>query len=104
MQDDFARRAMELREQLHEHIYRYHVLSRPVISDAAYDKLYNELRELEAAHPELITSDSPTQRAGSDLSEEFVKVRHPAPILSLSNAYSVEDLQAWEERNLKLLP
>lgn len=104
MQDDSARRAAELREQLHEHIYRYHVLSRPVISDAEYDRLYNELRELEAAQPELITPDSPTQRAGSDLSEEFAKVRHPAPILSLSNAYSVEDLQAWEERNLKLLP
>jgi len=104
MQDDIARRAAELREQLHEHIYRYNVLSRPVISDAEYDKLYNELRELEAAYPELITSDSPTQRAGSDLSEDFAKVRHPAPILSLSNAYSVEDLQAWEERNLKLLP
>lgn len=104
MQDDSARRAAELREQLHEHIYRYHVLSRPVISDADYDGLYNELRELEATHPELITPDSPTQRAGSDLSEEFAKVRHPAPILSLSNAYSVEDLQAWEERNLKLLP
>jgi len=55
-------------------------------------------------HPELITPDSPTQRAGSDLTEDFPKVRHAAPILSLPNAFSVEDLQDWETRNLKLLP
>ncbi|NWF67753.1 MAG: NAD-dependent DNA ligase LigA [Chloroflexi bacterium] len=97
-------RTAELREQLNFHIYRYHVLSAPVITDAEYDKLYHELRALEAAHPELITPDSPTQRAGSDLSEDFPKLRHPAPILSLSNCYSVEELRAWEERNLKLLP
>lgn len=104
MNEGAAQRAAELRAQLTEHIYRYHVLSRPMISDAEYDKLYNELRALEAAYPELTTPDSPTQRAGSDLSEEFAKVRHTAPILSLSNAYNAEDLYAWEERNLKLLP
>lgn len=103
MSADVFQRAAELREQLHYHIYRYNVLSDPVISDAEYDALYNELRELEAAHPELITPDSPTQRAGSDLSEDFPKVRHPAPILSLSNGYSLDDIRAWEERNLRLL-
>jgi DNA ligase (NAD+) len=101
---DITQRAAELREQLHEHIYRYHVLGRPIIADVEYDRLYRELVALENDHPEFLTPDSPTQRAGSDLSEDFAKVRHPAPILSLSNAYSAEDLQAWEERNLKLLP
>lgn len=103
MTDDLAQRAAELREQLHFHLYRYHVLSDPVISDAEYDLLYNELKDIEKEHPELITPDSPTQRAGSDLSEEFPKVRHPAPILSLSNAYNIDEIKAWEERNLRLL-
>lgn len=102
--EDIARRAAELRAELHKHIYHYNVLSAPLISDAEYDALYNALNAIEAEHPELITPDSPTQRAGSDLSEEFAKVPHPAPILSLSNAYSADDIRAWEERNLKLLP
>ncbi|MCB9454622.1 MAG: NAD-dependent DNA ligase LigA [Anaerolineaceae bacterium] len=104
MTDDLARRAAVLRDQLSEHIYRYNVLNAPVITDAEYDRLYHELVALEAEHPELITPDSPTQRAGSDLSEDFPKVPHPAPILSLANAFNEEDLWAWEERNLKLLP
>lgn len=104
MSDEVARRAAELRAQLQEHIYRYNVLSRPIITDAEYDRLYHELVAIETEHPELITTDSPTQRAGSDLSEEFAKVRHPTSILSLSNAYTADELQAWEERNLKLLP
>lgn len=103
MSDALAQRAAELREQINYHIYRYHVLASPVITDPEYDILYNELRELERQHPELITSDSPTQRAGSDLSEDFVKVPHPAPILSLSNAYNEQDLRDWEDRNLKML-
>ena len=102
--DDIARRAAELRAELHKHIYHYNVLSAPLISDAEYDALYNALKQIEAEHPELITPDSPTQRAGSDLSEDFPKIRHPAPILSLSNGYTADDIRAWEERNLKLLP
>ncbi len=102
--EDIVQRAAELRAELHKHIYHYNVLSAPLISDAEYDALYNALKAIEAEHPELITPDSPTQRAGSDLSEDFPKLRHPAPILSLSNGYSAEDIQAWEERNLKLLP
>ncbi len=101
---ELAQRAASLRDELHKHLYHYHVLSAPLISDAEFDVLYNELRAIEAEHPELITPDSPTQRAGSDLSPEFAKVAHPAPILSLSNGYTTEDLQAWEERNLRLLP
>src|SRR5690606_25835174 len=83
--------------------YRYYVLSDAIVSDSEFDKLYNELRALEAEHPELITPDSPTQRSGNDLSEDFAKVRHPAPILSLSNAYNEDDLREWEARNLRLL-
>lgn len=104
MAQNFVKRAAELREQLNYHIYRYNVMGSPIITDAEYDKLYHELKAIEAEHPELIMPDSPTQRAGSDLSEDFPKVRHAAPILSLSNAFSEQDLLDWEERNLKLLP
>ncbi len=103
MSTQIASRAAELREQLNEHIYRYHVLTLPIITDGEYDALYAELVRIEAEYPDLITPDSPTQRAGSDLSEDFIKVPHPSPILSLANAFSVEDVQAWEDRNLKLL-
>lgn len=99
-----AERVVELRAELNEHIYRYNVLGAPTITDAEYDLLYHELRRIEEEHPELITPDSPTQRAGSDLSEDFPKLKHPAPILSLANAFDEGDLRAWEERNLKLLP
>src|SRR5690242_17506499 len=104
MATDFEERAAKLRDELNFHIYRYNVLGSPIITDAEYDKLYHELKAIEAEHPELVTPDSPTQRAGSDLSEDFPKIRHPAPILSLSNAFSEEDLTEWEKRNLKLLP
>src|ERR1051325_4965561 len=104
MSSDFATRAKELRDQVNFHLYRYHVLGSPIITDGEFDKLFFELKALEAEHPELITPDSPTQRTGSDLSEDFPKVKHPAPILSLANAFSEEDLKAWEERNLRLLP
>lgn len=97
-------RAKELRQILNEHSYRYYVLNAPTITDAEYDALYHELVALETDHPHLITPDSPTQRAGSDLTDDFPKVEHPAPILSLGNAFSDDDLRAWEERNLKLLP
>lgn len=97
-------RAAELRALLHDFSHRYYVLSAPMVSDAEYDALYHELRALEAAYPALISPDSPTQRAGSDLSEDFPKARHPAPILSLANAFSEAELRAWEERNLRLLP
>lgn len=87
-----------LRREIHEHNYRYHVLDAPIISDYEYDRLMVRLRELEAQHPEWITPDSPTQRAGAALTEKFVKVRHPAPILSLANTFSTEDARAWFER------
>ncbi|MDA0242222.1 MAG: NAD-dependent DNA ligase LigA [Chloroflexi bacterium] len=92
-----------LRDQLNYHLYRYHVLDAPVISDAEYDALYQQLLQLETAHPELITPDSPTQRAGGPISEKFDKVIHPAPILSLGNAFNPAEILAWEARNRKLL-
>jgi DNA ligase (NAD+) len=97
-----AERAAELRRDLSEHLYRYHVLSAPTISDAEYDALFRELQQLEAEHPELFTPDSPTQRVGGYVSEKFVKVRHPAPILSLSNAFNAGDVRAWFERLTRL--
>jgi DNA ligase (NAD+) len=103
MVQEVAQRIHDLSEQLHQHLHRYHVLGDPLITDAEYDRLYAELLALETAHPELITADSPTQRAGSDLSDNFPKVPHPAPILSLSNAFNPEGLLEWEERNKRLL-
>lgn len=91
-----------LREEIRQHNYRYHVLDAPIISDGEYDRLLNELKAIEAEHPEWITPDSPTQRAGAPPADKFDKVRHPAPILSLANAFGAEDAYAWFERILKL--
>jgi DNA ligase (NAD+) len=101
---DVTRRIEELREQIRYHAYRYHLLDDPIISDDAYDALYRELQELEAAHPELIAADSPTQRVGGKVREEFTAVEHPQPMLSLSNAFSPDELRAWRDRFLRLLP
>ena len=98
-----AEKAAKLREQLHHYSYQYYAKSQPEVTDAEWDKLYDELVQIETQYPELITPDSPTQRAGSDLSEDFPKVEHPAPILSLNKGTTDEELHAWEERNLKLL-
>src|SRR5437763_7134080 len=87
-----------LREEIRGHEYRYYVLDDPEISDAEFDRLMNELKKLEAAHPELITSDSPTQRVGGKPREGFVKVAHSAPMLSLDNAYGEDELRDWERR------
>lgn len=98
-----AERMNQLREQIRYHLYRYHVLDAPLISDAEYDGLYRELTDLETANPELVTADSPTQRAGAPPAEGFAKVTHPAPILSLMNAFDAEDLRAWRLRIGRLL-
>jgi len=97
-------RIQQLRKEIDYHLYRYHVLDAPVISDAEYDALYRELAALEGEHPDLVTADSPTQRAGALPSDVFTKVRHAAPILSLMNAFNAEDLQAWRARVGRLLP
>ena len=94
----------QLKKEIHFHNYRYHVLDDPVISDAEYDQLMRELYAIEVEHPDWVTPDSPTQRAGAPPAEGFPKVRHPAPILSLANAFSDDDLRAWLERIAKLDP
>ena len=96
-------RITQLRDEINYHLYRYHVLDTPVISDAEYDALYRELLALEADYPELVTADSPTQRAGAEPLGAFEKVTHPAPILSLANAFNVDDLFAWRTRIGRLL-
>ena len=95
-------RYQELRSQINFHNYRYHVLDAPVVSDAEYDKLLNELKGIESDHPDWVTPDSPTQRAGATPADRFEKVRHPAPILSLANAFGADDARAWYERVRKL--
>ncbi len=104
MSKDIPARIDELSKQLHMHIYQYHVLNQPLITDAEYDRMLADLQQIEAEHPQYVRPDSPTQRVGSDLSGDFAKLRHPAPILSLANAFDEADLLAWEERNLRLLP
>jgi DNA ligase (NAD+) len=93
-----AQRASELRAELRRHEHLYYVLDAPEITDAAYDALMNELKRIEAAHPALVTPDSPTQRVGGKPAEGFRKVAHSRPMLSLDNAYSTEELAAWEAR------
>ncbi len=89
---------LSLRQQINYHNYRYNVLDDPIISDYEYDQLLVDLRALETAHPDWITPDSPSQRVGGTPVDRFEKVRHPAPILSLGNAFSFDDIRAWFER------
>ncbi|MHB8733166.1 MAG: NAD-dependent DNA ligase LigA [bacterium] len=95
---DVRRRIEALREQIRHHIHQYFVLDASEISDEAYDALVQELRDLEAAHPDLVTPDSPTQRVGAPPSAAFQTVTHPYPMLSLANAFTEDDLRAWHRR------
>lgn len=99
---DLESKAESLREEIRKHIYLYHVENAPVISDYEFDQLFRELVELEEEHPELKTPDSPTQRAGASPAEGFERVPHPAPILSLANAYDEEEVYAWFDRIKKI--
>ena len=96
-------RARQLRDELWFHNERYYNDDAPVISDGQYDALMQELRELEAAHPELRSASSPTQRIGGSASDRFPQVQHPIPMLSLANAFGREDLEAWHRRVTDLL-
>src|SRR6266702_7267877 len=87
-----------LREEIRHHEHLYYVLDSPEISDAAYDALLRELKDLESKHPELITPDSPTQRVGGKPKEGFAKVAHSRPMLSLDNVNSEEELRDWDRR------
>ena len=93
-----------LREELRHHEHLYYVLDAPELTDAQYDARVNELRKLEAEHPELVTPDSPTQRVGGKPKEGFAKIAHSRPMLSLDNAYNAAELRAWAERVLGGLP
>ena len=93
-----AARAAQLRSQIAQHDYRYYVLDDPLVADAEYDRLMQELRALEAADPTLITPDSPTQRVAGTPSAGFGAVVHQVPMLSLDNAFSEEELRAFDRR------
>ncbi len=101
---DIRKQIEELRQQINYHNYLYHTLDSPIISDYEFDQLMNKLKELEAAHPELITPDSPTQRTGGPPLDKFRKVRHPVPVLSLANGFGRQDILDWYERILKIDP
>ena len=90
-------RILYLREQLHEHNYKYYVLNQPGISDQEFDFLMHELQDLEAKHPEMYDPNSPTQRVGSDLNQNFTQVAHKYPMLSLANTYNEQDVADWYE-------
>ena len=89
---------LSLREQLHQHNYNYYVLNQPTISDQEFDHTMRQLQDLEALHPELYDPNSPTQRVGSDLSNEFQTVRHKRPMLSLANTYNKDEVREFYER------
>ena len=88
----------KLRNDIRFHEYRYYVLDNPEISDFEFDKLMRRLQELEAQNPELVTPDSPTQRVGGQPAEEFPKVPHSVPMMSLDNTYSVDELKDFDRR------
>lgn len=96
-------RIKNIRQTIRRHDYLYYILDKPEISDSQYDRLFQELKELEAKHPELITFDSPTQRVSGQPAKEFAEVRHARPMLSLENAFSQEDLIKFDERVKKNL-
>jgi DNA ligase (NAD+) len=100
---DAAKRAAELRRLIDHHNYKYYVEARPEISDREFDKLLEELRALEAKHPELVTPDSPTQRVGGQPIDEFNTVKHRVPMLSIDNSYNPDDLREFDSRVRKIL-
>ena len=101
---DIEQKLIKLRQDINYHLYRYHTLDDPIISDVEYDKLFETLRDLETQHPTLITADSPTQRVGAEPLDSFEKVTHPAPMTSLGNAFDDDDLRSWLNRIERLLP
>src|SRR5439155_24854735 len=96
--NEIEARAATLREQLERASHEYYVLDRPTLADAEYDRLFRELQAIEAAHPELRTSDSPTRRVGAEPATSLVKHTHLVPMLSLANTFNAEELGEWEQR------
>ena len=103
MDSEISAKAYKLREILSEHSYKYHVLDNPDISDADYDRLYKELKDLELNHPEIIVPESPTQRIGEKKSRDFESIQHNPPMMSLGNTFNKEDLDLWVERTKRTL-
>src|SRR4051794_33721645 len=103
MSSSIQKRIQELREQLDQHNYRYHVLAKPQISDREFDRLMQELIDLEKAHPEHLSPDSPTQRVGGDVQTQLKSVRHAVPMMSIDNTYSEAEVRAFDERVRKAL-
>lgn len=99
-----SQRAAQLRDLLNQYSYEYHVLDAPTVSDAVYDSLFQELKQIEAADPNLITPDSPTQRVGNALVGGFEKVAHSSRMLSLNDVFDASEVEAWVTRMDKLLP
>ncbi len=104
MSDKLADRAQKLRDQLNQYSYEYYVLDKPTVEDAVYDGLMAELKQIESKHPELITSDSPTQRVGGEPSPAFKKVTHSRRMLSLNDVFDESEVGAWVDRITKLEP
>src|ERR1700691_4901481 len=100
---DVGKKIEALREKIRHHEYLYYVVDNPEISDAEFDKLMRQLKDLEAEHPELITDDSPTQRVGGKPREGFIKVAHSSPMLSLDNALNEAELRGFDRRLRDLL-
>ena len=101
--DSAVKEILELRRQLDQHNYQYHVLDDPLVSDAEYDRLFRRLAQLETEHPNLVTADSPTQKVGAPPLEKFTTVAHTLPMLSLNNAMAQEELKEFEERIQRFL-
>jgi DNA ligase (NAD+) len=101
---NIQQRVQQLRQQIQRANYAYYVLDNPIMEDSVYDQLYRELQDLESQHPDLITSDSPTQRVGDKPASQFLSVLHNIPLYSLENAFSLEELARWQERWQKLVP
>jgi DNA ligase (NAD+) len=101
--EDIVRRIKELRDAIELHDYNYYMLDAPAIPDAEYDRLFRELQELEQRHPQLVTLDSPTQRVGGSSLKEFSQVFHRTPMLSLSNAFSTSEVEAFDRRVRQIL-
>jgi len=99
-----AERASWLREQIDRANHAYYVLDAPEIPDAEYDRYFRELQDLESRHPELRSADSPTRRVGAPVASALAKVTHLRPMISLGNAFTAEELAAWEERNARIVP
>ena len=96
-------RIAELRDLLNEHNHRYYVLDDPSVTDAEFDTLFRELQTLEEAYPKLLTEDSPTQRVGSTPLDQFESVTHAVPMLSLGNAFSIDELAEFDKRIINRL-